>query len=145
MTAKNLKVQIISGCQPVFFPPPSELHRGISSCSSRQRKRGSTYRACLLEVSIFCRRSLHNTTCRGGKSLLIVGGGRGVLVQGWMEKRAHLRRLSGGSGCDNDTVVVSRLHRCMAETTASTAAALSRQPTTYLVDTNTMHSGATYK
>lgn len=34
-----------------------------------------------------------------------------------MEKRAHLRRLSEGSGCDNDTVIVSRLHRYIAETT----------------------------
>lgn len=40
-----------------------------------------------------------------------------------MKKRAHKRRLSGGSGCDNDTVIVSRLHRCKAETTASPAAA----------------------
>lgn len=64
---------------------------------------------------------------------------------GVMEKRAHLRRLSGGSGCDNDTVTVSRLHRCMAETTASSAAALSRQPTTYFVIVNTLYCGDTYK
>lgn len=44
-----------------------------------------------------------------------------------MEKRAHLRRLSGGSGCDNGSVILSRLHRCIAGTTASTAAAYSGQ------------------
>lgn len=41
-------------------------------------------------------------------------GGLGSRIDA-LEKRAHLRRLSGGSGCGNDTVVVSRLHRCIAE------------------------------
>lgn len=70
-------------------------------------------------------------------------GGLGSRVDA-VEQRAHLRRLSGGSGCDNDTVIVSRLHRCIAETTASTAAAFSRQLTTYFVDMNTLkHSDPT--
>lgn len=33
------------------------------------------------------------------------------------------RRLSGGRGCDNDSVIVSRLHRCGAASAASPAAA----------------------
>ena len=81
------------------------------------------------------------TTHLDEKSLLILReeGGLGSGTDA-LEKRAHLRRLSGGSGCDNDTVIVSRLHRCIAETTASTAAALSTQPTTYFVNVNTFDS-----
>lgn len=41
--------------QPV--EPSTEENRGVS-CASRQTRRGSTYPACLLEVSAFCRRNL---------------------------------------------------------------------------------------
>lgn len=82
---------------------------------------------------------IHVQGRRRRKSLLILGrrGGLGSRVDA-MEQGAHLRRLSEGSGCDNDTVIVSRLHRCRAESTASTAAAFSRQLTTYFVDVNTV-------
>ncbi len=63
---------------------------------------------------------------------------------GCMERRAALLRLSGGSGCDNDTVIVSRLHRRIAKARASTAAAFSRQPSTYLVIMSTLDCDASH-
>lgn len=66
----------------------TEPNRGVS-CASRRIKRGSTYPACLLEVSVFCRRNLHNhvfvfslwwrwKVCR-----ICRGSTRRVLACGW--------------------------------------------------------------
>lgn len=53
---------------------------------------------------------------RGGCWLADDTGARIFLFFFW-------RRLSGGRGCDNDSVILSRLHRCVAAGAASPAAA----------------------
>lgn len=68
--------------QPVEpLRPSAEPNRGVS-CASRRIKRGSTYPACLLEVSVFCRRNLHDHVFvslygGGGKSVEFVEAVRG--------------------------------------------------------------------
>lgn len=121
MTGSNLKhqkyhtVNLLHSCTG----PSSPVHFG-------KERRDSTYRACLLEVSIFCRRSLHNSTYRGGKVSWCWRrwwrrrGSR--FEDGWDGEGSPAAPSYGGSGCGNDTDIVSRLHRCIAETTASTAA-----------------------
>lgn len=98
-------------------PPPSTTTTTLSlllhSCTGasppvslvkKKKERGSTYRACLLEVSVFCRRSLHNNTYSGEKSLNLARRRR-VLVEGGM----HERRESVGVVRREDRAVIMTL------------------------------------
>lgn len=102
---KKLKVQKTAGCQTIFHP-----YSGAARMLPTSVKKGSTYRACLLEVSIFLRRNLHNSTFRERKtkSLVTAIGAGGCAVsrmdERMLEKRVLLRRHSEGPRCGNDSL-----------------------------------------